>query len=265
VRRRFVIAFALTISSALVLSSAISAQTQSAVAPSPLPSDSELDALVTARNWDQLGSTLSRPGPTSEFARKLNWLQTRIDNGGGFFLAFIYSRNFWTVGNSWIVGNNMKIDDPAKDPRVTAGLFSLYAFELIIIDGARCEDRSAPDSRISQFLTNQAATLEFLKQQSPDLKVKMVDKAIALERKTAPLRKDDDLICRYGLEGMRAGLATGAQKETPNTTGHFGKTIAVTPPKDWSPKFVSPDVYGPMQDKARASMRDNLLKLVGLS
>lgn len=266
VRQRLVIVFVMAAISSFAWST-VTAQNQSTVGPSPiLPSDSELDALLSARNWDRLGAILSpQAGPTSEFARKLNWLQTRIDNGGGFFLALLYARNFWVVGNSWVVGNNVKIDDPANDPRLTAGLFSLYAFELIVIDGARCEDRSAPDNRTSQLLAAQAATLEFLKQQRPDLRLKIVDNAIAMERKTAPLRKDDDLVCRGGIEEMKISVPLATQPDASRPPGYHGRRVAVAPPPGWSPTLVSPEVYRPMQDKARASMREDLLRLVGLS
>jgi hypothetical protein len=258
-RQRLFILLALAIFSVFALCSVATAQAPSAIARSPLPSDAELDALLSARNWNGLGAALSRSDPTSEFARKLNWLQTRMENGGGFFLALHFARNFWDTGST------LKIDDPAKDPRITAGLYALYTFELIVIDGARCEDRSAPDNRIGQLLTGQSANLAFLKQQKPDLKAKIVDAAIALERKTAPLRKGDDLVCRNGMEEMKASLEKGTKQEVPDTTGHYGKTIAVTPPPDWTPKFVGPEVYLPMQERARADMRANLLKLVGPS
>jgi hypothetical protein len=257
-RPLLVIRLALLILSAFTLpSGAAVAQSQSTITASPLPPDVELDSLLSARNWSQLGSVLLRPYPVTEFARKLSWLKTRIDSGGGFFLPLLYARDLWTVGDS------AKIADLAKDPRVTAGLMSLYAFELIVIDGAKCEDRSAPDNRVSQLLTQRAAALNFLRLQPPDIKAKIVDIAIALERKTAPLRKDDDLVCRNGLAEMKAGLERGTQQEAPNTGGYVGKRIAVTPPPGWSPNFLSRDVYGPMQDKARADMRGNLLRLVG--
>jgi hypothetical protein len=256
-RPQLFIRVALVILSAFAVpSGGAMAQAQAATTASPLPPDVELDSLLSARNWSQLGSVLLRPYPATEFARKLSWLKTRTDNGGGFFLPLLYARDLW------IVGDSAKIADLAKDPRVTAGLMSLYAFELIIIDGAKCEDRTAPDNRVSQLLTQRAAALNFLKQQPADLKAKIIDIAIALERKTAPLRKDDDLVCRNGLAEMKAGLERGTQQEVPNTGGYVGKRIAVTPPPDWSPNFVSPDVYSPMQDKARANMRSNLLKLV---
>ena len=101
-----------------------------------------------------------------------------------------------------------------------------------------------------------------MKEQKPDLKAKIVELAIGLERTTAPLRKDDDLVCRDGMAQMKASLEKGTQQEVPNTTGHYGKTIAVTPPPDWTPTFVPPSVYRPMQERARAGMRESLLSLV---
>jgi hypothetical protein len=236
--------------------SAATAQQPPANTSTPLPSDTDLDALLMARNWDALGAALSRPDTNLEIIRKLNWLKTRMENGGGLLLPTIYARDLWAIGI------NLKVSDPNTDMRVSAALISFYAYEITIIDGAKCEDQSAPSNRISQLLRNRAATLAYLKQQPVDLKMKVVEVAIALERKTAPLRKDDDLICRGGMDEMKASLERGTQQEVPNTTGHYGKTVAVTPPPGWTPKFVPPSVYRPMQEKARADMRESLLKLV---
>jgi hypothetical protein len=260
-RQRHSVLSILTLVSGVVLFfSAATAQQPPAPAPSAgLASDTDLDALLAAQNWNELGAALSRPYTKDEIKRKLNWLKTRMENGAGFLVPLLYARDLWVLGNS------LKVDDPAKDMRVSAAMISLYAYELIAIDGLKCEDSSAPSHRATQLFGARAATLAFLKQQPPDLKSKIVDIAIALEQKTAPLRKDDDLICRDGMNQMRAGLERGKQQEIPTPEGHIGKTIAVTPPADWVPKFVAPDVYRPLQDKARASMRENLLKLVGIS
>lgn len=236
--------------------SVVTAQQPPSNVSASLPSDAELDALLSARNWNGLAAALSRPGQATEFARKLNWLKTRMENGGGLLLPTIYARDLWAIGE------NLKVADPNTDMRVSAALISFYAYEITVIDGAKCEDQSAPSNRVSQLLRNRAATFAFLKQQSPDLKMKVADVAIALERKTAPLRTDDDLICRDGMEQMKAGLEKGTQQEVPNTKGHVGRTIAVTPPPNWTPKFVPSSVYRPMQEKARADMRESLLNLV---
>jgi len=171
-------------------------------------------------------------------------------------VVLMYTRNLW------IAGGALNVSDPSKDIRVTAGLMALYAYELIVIDGAKCEDRSAPSNRASQLLRFNSATFGFLKAQSVELKPKIVEIALALEKKTAPLRKDDDLICRNGMEEMKAGLERGTQREVPNTSGHYGKTVEVAPPPDWAPKLVPSATFVPMQESARATMQQNLLKLV---
>lgn len=225
-------------------------------APAPaLPSDAELDALAAARNWNALGAALSQP-TNPELARAMNWLGTRLDAGGGLMLGILYARDLWSVGLS------QHIDDPAKDMRLTAGVITLYTYQLIVIDGAICADRTAPGHRIEQLFTGRAATLAFLKKQPPELKARIVDGALALEQKTATLRREDDLICRDGMDQMKAGLERGQQHDVATPPGQIGRTVAVEPPADWSPKFVAPEIYKPMQDRARAGMKATLLKLV---
>jgi len=233
-----------------------SAQNEPKASLATLPPDSALDAMVEARNWTALGAALSRPPDAASMVRALNWLHVRVDGGAGLMVVLMYTRNLW------IAGGALNVSDPSKDIRVTAGLMALYAYELIVIDGAKCEDRSAPSNRASQLLRFNSATFGFLKAQSVELKPKIVEIALALEKKTAPLRKDDDLICRNGMEEMKAGLERGTQREVPNTSGHFGKTVEVAPPPDSAPKLVPSATFVPMQESARATMQQNLLKLV---
>lgn len=234
-----------------------SAQSQQLAPSAALPSDADLDAMLAAQNWQGLGAALSQPGNPQSVPRAMNWLKTRIDNGGGFFLTLLYARDLWAMGSS------LKIDEPSKDLRLTAGMISLYSYELIVIDGAKCEDQTAPGHRLDQLIMSRAATFAYLKNQTPELKGKIVDLAVALEKKTAPLRKDDDLICRGGLQQMQAGLQSGKQHEVATPPGQIGKTVAVEPPPNWVPKFVSPNIYKPAQDKARSDMRATLLKQLG--
>jgi hypothetical protein len=234
---------------------AAAAQTQPPAPVASLPSDAELDALVAARNWNALGTALSQPS-NPEFARKLSWLSSRLEAGGGLMLGILYARDLWGAGQA------LHVDDPAKDMRLSAGLISLYTYELIVIDGAKCEDRTAPAHRVDQLFMSRAATLAFLKKQSPELKAKIVDRALALEAGTAKLRQDDDLICRDGMDQMKAGLERGQQHDVATPPGQIGRTVAVEPPADWVPKFVAPDVYKPLQDTTRAGMKAHLLKLL---
>ena len=243
-------------SAVTLLSPAAVAQRLPAETSHALPSYADLDALLAARSWNRLGDALSQPGTIEDAWKRLNWLKTRVENGAGFFVSILYARDLWAIGNL------QKVDNPALDLRESAAVISLYTYELILIDGSKCEDRTAPENRGMQLFKSQAATFAFLKQLSPELKSKLVDLAIAMEQKTAPQRADDDLLCRDGLEQMKASLDRYMQQGVPTPAGQIGKTVAVAPPPGWTPKFLSPDAYRPMQDQIRAAMRENLLKLV---
>ncbi len=227
-----------------------------AAASGELPSDQELDALLLAKKWNDLASALSRSKSPESVGRKLDWLQSKLEVGGGSLLGFIYAKDLWDIGEA------QKIDDPNKDLRLTAGLIALYTYELIAIDGAKCADHSAPSHRVDQLLMNNAPALAYLKAQPQEFKAKIVDLAIAMEKKTAPLRKLDDLLCRSGLEEMQAGIATGKTREVPTPPGQVGKTVEVQAPADFAPRFLTPQSYLPDQEKARANMKATLLKLI---
>ena len=171
-------------------------------------------------------------------------------------LGFIYAKDLWDIGEA------QKVDDPNKDLRLTAGLITLYTYELIAIDGAKCADHSAPSHRVDQLLMNNAPALAYLKAQPQEFKDKVVDLAIAMEKKTAPLRKLDDLLCRSGLEEMQAGIAAGKTREVPTPPGQVGKTVEVDPPADFAPRLLTPQSYLPDQERARANMKAILFKLI---
>jgi hypothetical protein len=224
-------------------------------APAVLPSDKELDALLAAKKWNEIGAAMSLRQSSEAVTRMMNWLHTRIDAGGGFFLSFLYARNLWNAGSF------LKVDDPNKDLRISAALITLYAYELIAIDGAKCADKSAPSRRADQLFMYGGRALNYLKTKPEELKAKVIDTAIGYEKRTEPLRKDDDLLCRDGMEELKAGIDAGRTREV-QSPGTFGKTIAVETPPGYMPRFLAPGVYRPLQEKARSEMKANLLKLV---
>jgi hypothetical protein len=235
----------------------IAAPTQPPAASSAdLPSDQDLDALLLAKKWNELGTALSRAKSPESVGRKLDWLQSRLDVGGGSLLGFIYAKDLWDIGEA------QKVKDPNQDLRLTAGLITLYTYELIAIDGAKCADHSAPSHRVDQLVMNNAPALAYLKAQPQELKDKIVNLAIAMEKKTASLRKLDDLLCRSGLEEMQAGLAAGKTREVPTPPGQVGKSVEVEAPADFAPRLLTPQSYQPDQERARANMKATLLKLI---
>lgn len=205
-----------------------------------LPSDAQLDALLAARKWDELAIGLSRARTHEANDRLMNWLGIRINAGDGFFLGFLYARGLWALGN------RQKVDDPRKDMRVTAGKMALYTYELIAIDGAKCRDNSGPQSRLYLFMGGLRPVLDFLKSKSEQVKVHTVDAAIALEKRTAPLRKEDDVLCQGGvsLEDYEQALVGGKK-----------------PPSRGS-QYLAPEQYRPIQEQTRSRMKAELLKLV---
>jgi hypothetical protein len=225
----------------------------------PLPSNTEeLDALLQAHDWKKLSALLSKDDRAKGLGLNLQWLRTRLDAGGGTLLGVLYSRDLWLVGVAY------NVEDPQKDLRIFAAKIALYTFALIWIDGAKCGDLSAAPGRAGQLVAARHDALAFLRKQSADFRERIVDAAIAMEQETASLRDDDDYICRGGMEQMRAGIEKGSRKEIPTPPGGVGRSIEVEAPAGWSPSFVSPMVYLPLQDKHRAEMKDSLRKLVGL-
>jgi hypothetical protein len=173
-------------------------KSETGMVAAPLPSDEQLDALLAARNWDGLVTAFEGVKSDESLVRALDWLDARINSGGGFLLAFLNSRFLWDIDS---VPN---VNNPDKDPRFRAGLMVLYTLQLIIIDGTKCADQSAPGHRIDQLLEDYGPVIAYLKTKPAKFKAKVIDAAITLEKRTASLRKDDDVLCRGGLEEMRA-------------------------------------------------------------
>jgi hypothetical protein len=222
----------------------------------------QLDQFYAQKNWNRLGAALY-PGPDrTAYAMSFKWLQKNVDNGGNFFMAMLLARDYWDLSNATIVPE-MNVDDVDRDPRMTAGMLSLYAYALIEIDGAECGDGTSVNHRMDQLLQARSDTLQYLASRPPAVKDRMADIAVWLERRTGPLRRhQDELLCGSGMAMFTAG---GHQQEVPTPSGHFGKTILVSPPPGWKPPFLSPDVYTPKQQLLRASLKDAMSKLLNAS
>jgi hypothetical protein len=252
---------AVTVSIALLVGMTIDtpslAQNQPSQTADALPSDAQLDALLAAHDWNALGAAIASFKQGPPVMRMMDWLHTRIDAGGGSLLGFLYAPRLWGAGSF------LKNDDPSKDMRVNAGMIVLYTYELIQIDGVKCDDQTAPAHRVEQLFARNRPVLAYLKAEPTSVKANVVAGAIALEKHTAPLRKDDDLLCRDGEAQMRAGIEDGTRKAVQDPTGnHYGQTVEVVPPPGWKPAFVAPDKYEPLQEQARSNMESKLLALL---
>ncbi len=98
-------------------------------APAPTPDNARLDELLGSKDYSRLGQALN----STPLNRRLDWLKDRLMSGGTVFLAPHY------VNALWMAGVRVGETNPDKDMRVTAGLITLYALQVMSIDGARCE------------------------------------------------------------------------------------------------------------------------------
>ena len=194
-------------------------------APSPAAGNERLDELLPTKDYGALRDELS----STPVDRRMDWLKHRLLDGGTAFLAFRYINH---LDHLWKTG--VAPDDPDKDMRITAGGIALYAYQLIVIDGAKCEDQSTADMHMRDLLRQRAVT--HLKKQPVETRIKVVDLALRMEQATAQKRQDDDWLCRGGARAPA--------------------------PFRYVAKFLPSERYAPLQEKARASMREQLLALV---
>ena len=114
----------------------------------------QLDQLYLQKDWNRLGAALY-PGPDQDaFSKSVQWLQKKVDSGGNFFMAMLLARDYWDISKATNVADT-DLDDVDRDPRMTAGMLSLYAYAQIEIDGAECGDATSVSHRMDQLISDQ--------------------------------------------------------------------------------------------------------------
>lgn len=118
----------------------------------------------------------------------------------------------------------------------------LYAYELVAIDGVKCEDERAPAHRLDQLFS----TFPYVSKHIASLR-----NAASLSRSTSPSawgtqHADDDFLCRDGLEQMREAPQKNGDKplHEERRPGYVGKTVDVPTNPDYQPKFREPGCLG---------------------
>ena len=216
-----------------------------------MPKDvADLDAMLLHKDYMRLTDRLKSANTAQDVGLDLDWEQTRVFDGAGFLVAMGYMTDLWRLGSA--------LPPPDKDQlKQSAAMMFLYQLDLIVIDGARCDDVSAPGHRRDQLVFQNQAMVQYLRALPRATRMNLGSVSLAIEAATGSGRRDDDVLCSGGMAQMNAALAAQGDKPLPElhaSPEHFGGTYAVPPAPGFKPQFVNPAVSGPRQVAARRDM-----------
>jgi hypothetical protein len=225
----------------------------------PLPANAaELDALLSQRNYTKLNQIFRDTNKFEDAVLNMNWQRNKVFSGASAFVNFGYIANLDRLGNTLGAVKGAEITK-------TAILMLLYTYELILIDGQKCKDVSAPGHRKDQLLTGFPSLRKSIAALSDEDMDKLVKLAVEMEGLTARSRTDDDYLCRGGMAEMTAALkkyGDNATREVPTPPGGIGKTMEVKTDPDFKPEFLGKEVASPKQAELRAKLPEILKNLV---
>ena len=258
-RRPLAVLLALSIAATSFGTGGAAAQPPAGRPPAPPlpPNAAALDRLLARKQYLRLGEILRSAKRLDDVILNMNWESMKMRSGETAFINFAYAWDLWRVASS-LRGNE------AAELKATAVMVFVHAMALIQLDGAKCQDPSAPGHRLTQLITTfphiwkHAATL------SDAERTRTIAVALTLERVTAP-RRDDEFVCQGGMDEMLDALARHGDKPLPPSRaqlGHIGKTEEVPSNPHYRPRFVPQEVWLPEQARIRAEMPKRLGELL---
>lgn len=211
-------------------------------------------ALAERRYQDFTLSLLAEKG-SYNLVRTATWMRERILAGEGAFMVGVYASTLWRVAGP---------PPQAHSIRETAAIMVVYLNSMILLDGLKCADRSAASERLQVVTTELRPILEFLRGLPEERRTFILDTAFRIEEQLASQRRDDDWVCRAGLQAMISAMKRGQPaQEVPTPMGSVGKTVQVQPDPDYAPAFRERSEWEAEQTaqrpKVQAAMRASLL------
>lgn len=227
----------------------------------PMPADQvELDAMVSQGRFVDMTRRLTSANNVNDVLLDMNWEQARIFNGGGFIIALSYMRDLWRTGSYLPPPNGDQL-------KRSAGAMLLYTFALIRIDGPQCGDPTAPGHRMDQLGQQGQSIFAFIKTLPRADRMRLGTAALKIEAATAPVRTQDEVLCRDGLQQSLANTKAWGDKpapETPCPPGMFGTCRSIPDDPKFKVQFLSPEQWKPKQAAARDQMPGQLTQLLTL-
>lgn len=232
------------------------------------PYAGELDAVYDRADWRAFYAAYNKAyasakTPEDHFLR-MNWELMRLYNGGGFVIAKLYAVETWNMALTY-----EKSGAPtAAGMKTRAFSNTLYAIALIASDSPMCKDMSAPQNRMVEYQYQAKDLIRFGRALAPDEKKRAIDFALRLERMIAPLRRNDDALCRGGNDESMAALAQASDKDFENAKDGArdplrpGKTKIITVKGEYHPQYKPDAEWKKTRDEVRPTLQQKLEKLL---
>jgi hypothetical protein len=224
----------------------------------PVPGDSaQLDAWYDQKDYGPLTQRLRSVRNESEVLLDISWEQKKLIDGGGFMVAYATLYDTWRVGAALPAESGTQF----KDGAVVA---FLYALDLAIVDGVRCADPSAPGHRVDQLVMQNRDLVRYLVSLPIARRMELGSISLQLEAATAPIRREDSVLCSGGMEEISHDLKANGDNPLPSDPSRPGGYVVPSAP-GYNPGFLAADQVAPKLAQARRQLPANLTKfLAGL-
>lgn len=202
----------------------------------------ELDALLADEKYGELAAKMLKPGSAAQLSAALDWGRDRMLQGSSIAVPAIQANLLWRVGSA---------RPEYEDLKHTSALVLSYTFIAAISDGLKCSDSTAATQSLQALIDQNGPLIKAISNFSDDEKNQIFDQAVIMEAKIGPLRKNDDFLCRFGVDQY----AADTKQKDEETAG--SKPDAV----DEKAKFLRPVQWDLAQIEARKGFRQTLVNL----
>lgn len=217
-----------------------------------------LDALLAQQDYQRLTLALAGVSGGKDSGEPdgalitagLDWGRARTLEGAGISVPAIYSALLWRTAD---------LNPDYGHLRQTSAAMALYALLVVLADGPKCADKTAPEHHLTTLMQQYKRQFDELAKLPAQQRQTIADLAIQMEAKLAPKRQNDKYLCRYGMQehrDMAAKLGDKAYVEVPAKPGQIGRQMELQSELDYTPQFKPREVWEPEQAAARAKFPD---------
>lgn len=193
---------------------------------------------------------------TGRYAEPLRWMLDAALQDGSAVNALLLSEIVRQGAQAALNSPNLPADPARRAPfegtiDLAAGLM-LNGFVLTVVDGFKCADRSAGETRVVQQMSQRQEFINAIRAFAPDRRARIKRFAFALEESTASARAPDPTICRAGGEETMRATSESWAANLPNGSPELERrgrrgpdgvlyvTVPATPER--------PDMYRPASE-----------------